>query len=164
MHNGMLYCENNMLHRMTGAVVTSTFNHDSKRYFIPFSVINYSKIRKEHTTFSIIKYSKIRKEHSTFSIIKYSKIRNILPTAEAMNTEAVCSSKMLVSTYKSTQCWNPEDQHQYTTSLQLLLPCFCICGTEKCKTTKLIIHILQKFVIRTRSLKQIYDKEKLLQK
>jgi hypothetical protein len=143
----MLYCENNLLHRMTGAVVTSTFNHDSKRYFIPFSVINYSKIRKEHTT---------------FSIIKYSKIRNILPTAEAMNTEAVCSSKMLVSTYKSTQCWNPEDQHQYTKSLQLLLPCFCICGTEKCKTTKLIIHILKKFVIRTRSLKQIYDKQKLL--
>jgi hypothetical protein len=30
---------------------------------------------------------------------------------EAIKMEAVCSSEMLVSTYKSIQHYNPEDQH-----------------------------------------------------
>jgi hypothetical protein len=29
----------------------------------------------------------------------------------ALKMEAVCSSRTLVSVYKSIQCYNPEDQH-----------------------------------------------------
>jgi hypothetical protein len=35
---------------------------------------------------------------------------------EALKMEAICSSKMLVSTYESTQCYNPEEQHQHLPS------------------------------------------------
>jgi hypothetical protein len=34
-------------------------------------------------------------------------------TASIFRTEAVCSSETLVSTYKSTRRWNPEDQHRH---------------------------------------------------
>jgi hypothetical protein len=33
-------------------------------------------------------------------------------TADVLKMEAVCSSEMLVSTYKSTRRYNPEDRHE----------------------------------------------------
>jgi hypothetical protein len=37
--------------------------------------------------------------------------RNILPPSSGIKMEAACSSKTLISTYKSTQHHNPENQH-----------------------------------------------------
>jgi hypothetical protein len=39
--------------------------------------------------------------------------RHILPPASAPRMEAVYSFETLVSTYKSTQCHNPEDRHRH---------------------------------------------------
>jgi hypothetical protein len=38
--------------------------------------------------------------------------RNILSLYSAMKMEAVCSSETLISTYKSTRLYGPEDQHR----------------------------------------------------
>jgi hypothetical protein len=38
--------------------------------------------------------------------------RNTLSSSSGLNIEVVCSSEMLVPTYKSTRRQNPEDQHQ----------------------------------------------------
>jgi hypothetical protein len=38
--------------------------------------------------------------------------RNILPTSSGLK-EVVCSSETLISTYKSTRRYNPEDQHRH---------------------------------------------------
>jgi hypothetical protein len=43
--------------------------------------------------------------------------RNLLPSPSGL-MEAVCSSKTLVSTYKSTWCYNPEDQHRHLYNCQ----------------------------------------------
>jgi hypothetical protein len=39
--------------------------------------------------------------------------RNILPGYSRLKMEAICFCKMLLSAYKSSGCYNPEDQHRH---------------------------------------------------
>jgi hypothetical protein len=69
-----------------------------------------------------IKYKKKSKINSTVALTYLTVTefltlptfcRNILPPPSALKIEAACSSKTLVSAYKSTLHCNPEDQHQH---------------------------------------------------
>jgi hypothetical protein len=50
-------------------------------------------------------------------------LRNILLSSLTLKMEALCSSETLVSTYKSTRSYNPEQQHRQVITLKSGLVC-----------------------------------------